>query len=218
MSSKQFLFATLFALALVSATPANAALIHIDSQAGLSMSLPGTTVAITPHPLWQPNNPVNPGDVNDKDAIWIAHQLSGYGEGQFQPFMGMTPVVSIFHSFTSGAGQLLLNVWADDTAGVYLDGNLLIAPKFTQSTCSGQPIGCLPEDVGSINTLIGSGNHTLEFKLYQVGTGTNTTSNPFGLLYTGTAQGADAPEPGAFAMVGGGLIAAGLLRKKFRRA
>ena len=70
-----------------------------------------------------------------------------------------------------------------------LDGSYLIHAVFTQNTCSGQAIGCRPKDVGKIVTPLSAGSHTLEFVLYQVGKGTNTTSNPFGLLYTGTAPG-----------------------------
>jgi hypothetical protein len=43
-------------------------------------------------------------------------------------------------------------------------------------------------------TPLSAGSHTLEFVLYQVGKGTNTTSNPFGLLFTGTAPAAPVPE------------------------
>ena len=80
-------------------------------------------------------------------------------------------------------------MWADDTADVLLDGSYLIHAVFTQNTCSGQAIGCRPKDVGKIVTPLSAGSHTLEFVLYQVGMGTNTTTNPFGLLYTGTAPG-----------------------------
>jgi len=99
-----------------------------------------------------------------------------------------------------------LNVWADDTADVKLDGNYLAHSVFTQSICSGQAIGCLPEDVGQFMIPLSAGEHTLEFVLYQVGTGTNTTSNPFGLLFTGTAP-APTPEPAAFGLMGVGLLA-----------
>jgi hypothetical protein len=198
---------------LLAGLAAQAAPILLNSQAGLTTSTAALTVAITPHPLWQPNGPVNPGDPSDTSAIWISYKQSGFNEAEFQPFLGSTPVISVFHSFVSGAGNLLLNVWADDTADVYLDGNLLIPAVFTQSTCSGQPIGCLPADVGVVNTPIAAGAHTLEFKMYQVGTGTNTSSNPFGLLYTGTAPSA-VPEPGALGLAGAGLVAIGVWRRK----
>ncbi len=49
--------------------------------------------------------------------------------------------------------------------------------------------------------------------LYQVGTGTDTQSNPFGLLFTGTAASA-VPEPAVLSLVGLGLVSVGLLRRR----
>jgi hypothetical protein len=170
--------------------------IDLDSRAGLATNLPGIeTVTVTPDPLWQPNDPQNPGDSNDSSAVWISDAESGYGDSQFQPYEGTTPVVTVLENFQSGQGLLQLNVWADDTADVILDGNYLAHAVFTQSICSGQPIGCRPQDDGQFNVPLTAGNHELEFVMYQVGTGTDTTSNPFGLLFTGTAPAAAVPEP-----------------------
>src|SRR5687767_9893326 len=102
--------------------PAHAGLIILNSQPGLSNSLTPATVAITPHPAWQPNNPANPWNSTDKPAVWISYAGTGYGDPNFQPYNGTTPVVSIFENFTSAAGILTLNVWADDTSQVLLDG------------------------------------------------------------------------------------------------
>ena len=167
---------------------ASAATIEIDSKQGLFTSFAGVeTVAITPHSAWEPNHPVNPGEATDSAAVWISYADTGYGGTHFQPAQGSTPVVTVFDTFQSGAGTLMLYVWADDTAGVLLDGNLLMPAVFTQSICSGQAIGCRPQDGGSVSAALSAGQHTLSFVLYQVGTGTDTLSNPFGLLFTGTA-------------------------------
>lgn len=201
---------------LAAAVPAHAGMVLFNSRPGLATSAGPSTVAITPHPAWQANNPANPGDPSDTSAVWISHIDSGYGGSQFQPYQGTTPVVSIFDSFTSGDGVFNLNVWADDTVEVFLDGVSLISPKFTQSSCSGQPVGCLPEDGGFFSLSIGAGLHTLEFVLYQVGQETNTTGNPFGLLYTGSATAPDTatPEPGALLLTGLGLVAVGVVRRQ----
>lgn len=201
---------------------ASADLLYLNSQAGLSTSLGPSAVAVTPHPLWQANNPLNPGDPSDDAAVWISFADTGYGGSVFQPMQGTTPAVSIFQSFLSDAGMLTLNVWADDTADVLLDGNYLAHAVFTQSVCSGQAIGCRPQDAGVISTPIAAGSHTLEFVLYQVGTGTDTISNPFGLLYSGTAPKdlppfSHAPEPASWVLLGTLLMGAGAV-KKYRKS
>jgi hypothetical protein len=201
---------------------AQAGTIELNSQAGLANSLTPETVAITPHSLWQTNNPVNPMNSEDTSAVWISYAPTGYNDSSFQSYSSTSPVVSIFHDFTSGPGYLRLNVWADDTAEVLLDGNQIYAPIFTQSTCSGQPIGCLPEDMGSIYAQFSGGSHRLEFRLFQVGTGGDSGSNPFGLLYTGGAfsefqsQVSQTPEPATW-ILGGSCLLAGAIIQHLRR-
>lgn len=206
---------------LLAAMPAKAGLILLNSGAGLSYSnlissgqtggvgASGTTVAITPHPLWQSNNP------NGSSAVWISYANTGYGGSHFQPFAGSTPVVSIFETFTnSGPNWLTLDIWSDDSAGVFVDGIQVFAPVTTQGSggCSGQAIGCLPNQEGVLsNYLLGSGTHTIRFDLYQTGPGGDASSNPMGLLFTGYDT--NAPEPGAFLLVGAGLLTVGALRR-----
>ncbi len=199
---------------------ASAATIAIDSRQGLFTSFAGLeTVAISPHSAWEPNHPVNPGDSTDYAAVWISYADTGFGGTQFQQPGGTTSVATIFDSFRSGAGRLTLYVWADDTAAVRLDGDLLMPAVFTQNVCSGQAIGCRPQDAGRISAVLSEGQHTLSFELYQVVGGLDTNSNPFGLLFTGTApaptlnsysfretaEDPGAPEPSAWVLLAGGL-------------
>lgn len=209
---KKFLGLPVLSLvAMFASVSAQAGIVLIDSQAGLTSSA-GTTVAIDAHPSWQTNNP------DGSAAVWIAHQDSGYQGSEFVP-TGTT--VDFFHSFTSGAGYLDMKVWADDTTGVFIQSNggawelLYAASPNPNSTCSTNPIGCLPDNFGAINHLLVAGDHTLKFVVSQVGTGADTTSNPFGLLYTGTAPGAaETPEPAAFLLTGAGLVGVGILRRR----
>src|SRR4030095_14475289 len=43
---------------------AHADLLYLDSRSGLSTGLGPVTVAVSPHPVWQPDNPANPGDAS----------------------------------------------------------------------------------------------------------------------------------------------------------
>jgi hypothetical protein len=204
---------------LLSCGYAAASTVYIDSRAGLPASGNLTTVTIQTHSAWQANHPINPGDPSDQSAVWISYAATGFGDTVFVPYGGTTAVGSILFTFASAAGMLRLNVWADDTAGVLLDGSTYLAlPVFSQSICSGAPIGCRPEDAGQLTAQLTAGTHTLQFDLYQTGTGANTSSNPLGLLFTGTAPGPDeviqdAPEPVTFWLAGSGLIAAAMIIK-----
>jgi hypothetical protein len=167
------------------------------------------TVTTGVHPLWQQNNP------NGSSAVWISYADTGYQGNHFQPSLGSKQVVAITDTFTATENNVLnLQIWADDSAGVYVDGVQVFAPVYTQgSACSGQVIGCLPGQDGVLsNYHLGAGTHTITFDLYQTGTGTDTTSNPMGLLFTGSDV--SAPEPTALLLVGGGLVGIGLLRRR----
>jgi hypothetical protein len=201
-------------LGLLSAVPAAAGIILLNSGPGLSYSnlnpsgqyggvgASGTTVATGAHPLWQPNHP------DGSAAVWISYADTGYQGTHFQPSLGSTPVVTITDTFTTTTTSVLnLEVWADDSAGVAVDGTQVFAPIFTQgSACSGTVIGCLPQDGGVLtNYFLSAGTHTISFVLYQTGSGTDTSSNPMGLLFTGSDE--TVPEPSDFLLAGAGISA-----------
>lgn len=174
-----------------------------------------TVTVIRAHPAWQP-----PGA-----GQWISYTDTGPVGTTLAPPSGTTPVFSVFEAFSvTGPSTLSLTVWADDTAGILLNGNLLsplsgAAPNFTQGTCASGALGCEPREAGIFNAALGVGSHTLEFQVYQVGTTQTPRSNPFGLLYEGSV---DDPGPGPSAVpvpMSGALAAAAfagmlMLRRK----
>ena len=154
---------------------------------------------VSPHAAWQTVNP------NGQGAVWISYAATGITGSTLAPPSGMTMVVKITETFTAGIGDVLtLDVWADDTAEVLIDGVSQFAPNFTQSTCANGPIGCQPGENATINYVFAAaGTHTLDFELYQVGTGTTNSNNPFGLLYSGTLA---VPEPVTLGLLGIALL------------
>jgi hypothetical protein len=124
------------------------------------------------------------------------------------------PNAIFYQTFTDSAGTLLtgsISVWADDTAAVYLDGALLLAPNYSQASTN-----CAPDDAVTCNNsgmtanfTTTPGTHILSFDVYQTGSWT------YGVMYDGsvTDNGSSAtPEPESYILLGGGLIALGIFR------
>ena len=166
---------------------------------------------IDDHNLWKQN-----GDADLDGAMWISYANTGVGGDTLAPLAGTTTIFTVIETFEANVGDMLnLNVWADDTAGVFIDGISLFSPNFTQNICANGSIGCEPDEFGNFSyTFNTSGTHSLSFEVYQVGTGTNPDVNPFGLLYSGTLT--SVPEPSVLALLGLGLLGIGLIRRKTR--
>jgi hypothetical protein len=171
---------------------------------------------ITAHPLWMPDNSLN--------AKWISYGPTGYQDaGPYAPRDPNLPLFRVSETFTLTLSALLsVSVWADDTAEVFIDGVSVFAPNFTQSICANGSIGCEPGELGFVSQLLAAGSHTVGFEVYQIGTGTNTGSNPFGLLYTGSVEaigtGTSIAEAPAALLILTGLMGVGLFGGRRRRA
>ena len=133
-----------------------------------------------------------------------------------------TPTATFYQTFTitDSFDSGTLDVWADDTASVYIDagtvttgtgssGTLLwLANGTLGGNCANQPIGCLPGMDAQIGLGLTSGTYTLVVDAYQLVGG-----SPFGVMYDGVLT--NAPEPESYMLIGLGL--AGLVTFMQRR-
>jgi len=113
------------------------------------------------------------------------------------------------------ANRLVLNVWADDTAGVSINNNPYVlspnAGPYPHCANGAGSVGCDVGEQGVLNVILNAGANTIFFDVFQRG-GNNT---PFGLLYAGELT--PVPEPTTILLLGSALTAAGVFSRRIRR-
>ncbi len=160
----------------------------------------GPNVLITPETPW----------AIDPFAKWVSFENTGRG-GIMLPNTDLSTPTAIFYqdfTLTGGTGVTgSIQIWADDTATVKLDGVLLFPANPTlEEHCAGGPIGCTPANSTNIIFSAPGLVHRLEFDVYQRG------SDTFGLMYSGQVDSTVIPEPATLSIACIGLAAFGLLR------
>ena len=145
------LLAVLLGLTLPSA---RAAVIPLKSGDGINESnnITGPNVLIAVHPAWQPN----------AVGQWVSYADTGQpgtvavpNVGDFMTLPNPNPPSAIFYEvfvLPYGHNTGHVDIWADDTARVYLDQTLLIDAYAIQGdACTALPIGCTPGNGASFD-------------------------------------------------------------------
>jgi hypothetical protein len=161
----------------------------------------GANVLVTPEPSW----------ALDPQAKWVSFENTGFG-GIVLPNTDLgTPTAIFYQDFTLTGGTGVagsIQVWADDTAVVKLDGVVLFAANPALEThCAAGPIGCTPSNVGNLTFSAPGLTHTLEFDVFQRGADT------FGLMYNAQVNSTVIPEPATMSIAVIGLVIFGCLFK-----
>ncbi len=196
-------FAALLLAAAVTEAPA-VAFNSIPGFGACSSTAPGVAcvagapVAIAPNPLWTPNSAT---------AVWVSYDQTGQG-GIVAPNAPnlATPTATYTFSIAAGFQSLSLLLWADDSAGVRLDGVSILAPNLVPGAlCASGGVTCTGPGT-ALNIPLGGLAHTLQFDAFQVALDTH------GIMFQGDLQ--PVPEPASLLLVGSALAAVGFVSRR----
>jgi PEP-CTERM motif len=197
-----------FVSAHADSTPLSSSTATTNNSVALGIQNAGSTVDISSNPAWASALP---------GSSWISFTNTGNPSDPTFYTVPNGTGVTFTQQFTldgtvTGA---VLNVMADDTTSVILNGQTIYAAALGGSypTCSAQPIGCLTNTAGYFTLtnlapyLNDNGNNTLQFVVYQ------EAGSSYGLDYSGTIT---TPEPSSLGLLAVGLIGMAIIgRKRF---
>lgn len=195
--------------ALGSALSMQAGVINLDSSAttttnnsvALGVVNAGATQNIVPNTAWY-------GPLAGSSWVSFANTGTTSATGFYTVPNGEAVTFSQNFNVSGTVTAAFLNVLADDTTSVVLNGNTIYSAVLGGSypTCSSAAIGCLQDTEGSFSlasfgSFLKQGTNTLSFTTYQ------ENSSSYGLDYVGSVTTA-APEPASLGFVGLGLAGA----------
>ena len=183
-----------------------------SSAATTTNNTASPTQNLDPNSVWAPPLP---------GSSWVSNANTGniLAPGFIVVPNGTAVTFTATFTLTGTVTSAILNVFADDTASVVVNGTQIFPASFGHGfpECAAIPIGCITSTEGTFATsqlapYLKDGVNNIQFTVYQVG------SASFGLDYSGAINTVNTvPEPGTMLLLGTGLLGvAGAARRKLR--
>jgi hypothetical protein len=229
VAGSRTIFLGLLLVVLIAGIPALAGTVDIFSGPGLGSNNQNVAnTGIPASPAWAPPPAgaewISYGDTGCNDFVALTGRCTPGPANPAGTSVNSTPTAIFYQTFTvtDTFDSGYVNVWADDTASVWLDtgainsgdgsGGILewMANGTLGNNCADAPIGCTTGLDASIPLGLNAGTYTLVIDAYQLVGG-----SPFGVMYAGTLT--NTPEPATCMLMGLGLVALGTIVRRRKR-